>query len=241
MLIFYGLAALLVLNMLSIGKVGYKARKTKLKRLKTDSLRHTKIPFQKKAGNEHILVLGDSTMHGYGAEKPENTVGGLLARRYSTASVETLAQNGARVADLNQQLSKATHQDYKLIFIGIGGNDVLRLTRFPDIKQTLDTFLKTISKRTTTVILVHSVNLGNTGAFVFPVNYFFDYRMRRLSSIYSEVAKQHKNVAYISFYRPFSNDFYTAKTRSRFIASDGFHPSDYANQFFFKLTEKHLP
>lgn len=237
----YALITLVIINILSIGKVGLKAFKTKQQRSKTASVRSESIPFNKINGTEHILVIGDSTMHGYGAEEPQNTIGGLLSKRYPNASIETVAINGARLVDLPAQFAVANHHKYKLIFLGIGGNDVIRMTSFKSIESRLMAFLNQASNHTDRIILVHSVNLGNTGVFSFPLNYFYDYRTRRLSEIYQRVAKNFSDVHYVSFYRPIGKDFYTSKTRHKFIASDGFHPSDYANKFFFAMTEKFLP
>lgn len=232
---------LIIFNLTKISQVGLKAFKTKQLRLKTAEIRSKRIPFQKESGEEHILVIGDSTMHGYGAEKPDNTIGGLLAKKYSDSSIETLAKNGARLRDMDEQLKLAKYSHYKLIFMGIGGNDVLRMTSFNKIQRDLNQFLSSASNITELIVLVHSVNMGNTGVFAFPLNYFYDYRTRKLSKIYNQVAAKHQNVRYVSFYRPIGNDFYNSKTRPKFIASDGFHPSDYANKFFFTLTEEFLP
>lgn len=239
--VLYVILFLVLINVASVSRVGFKAFQTKRQRHKIAAARSTQIPFNKSGSGEHILVLGDSTMHGYGVEDPANTIGGLLAQRYPKDSVETVADNGARLADLDTQFSKAQYEQYKLIFLGIGGNDVLQITPFQTIEERLERFLKKVSARSDKIILVHCVNLGHTGVFAFPLNYLFDYRTRRLSETYTKVAKKYPTVHYVSFYRPIGNDFYTRKTRLQFIASDGFHPSDYANKFFFKMTEEFLP
>lgn len=240
--ILYALLTLLVINILPIARVAFKAFLTKRARTKTALQRNKQIPFNKAAGSEHILVIGDSTMHGYGAEKPKNTIGGLLSVRYPKASIETVAINGARLHDLPQQFTHAKHEHYKLMFLGIGGNDVMRMTSFKDIESHLEEFLLVASARADRIILVHSVNLGNTGVFAFPLNRLFDYRTRRLSQIYERVAANFEKVHYVSFYRPLGKDFYNSpRSRAKFIASDGFHPSDYANRFFFAMTEEFLP
>jgi hypothetical protein len=91
------------------------------------------------------------------------------------------------------------------------------------------------------LILFHCVNLGNIGFFLFPLNHFYAYRTRKVSYLFKKITDNYTNVHYVNFYRPMSNDFYTSKTRKKFIADDSFHPSDHANQFFFDLIWKTVP
>jgi lysophospholipase L1-like esterase len=174
-------------------------------------------------------------MFGSGVKDRSKTIGGRLAQVFPEASVETLAVDGARVRNLAAQLEAAGHQRYDLIMVGIGGNDIVRLSGFAGIARDLEAFLKTARARTPQVVLVHCVNLGNIGFFWPPLDRLFDYRTRRLSDVYAAVTQSMAGVAYVNFYRPRVSDHYTAATRAMFITEDGFHPSDYANGYFFDL------
>ncbi len=193
---------------------------------------YTRIP---KDASQHVLVLGDSTMYGAGTKNPDLTVSGLLADKYPKASVETLAKNGAKVKGLHEQLSKVRYQQYDLILIGIGGNDIVQLSTYSSVRRELVAFLTRISKISPQIILCHSANIGNIGFFPFPLNYFYDYRSRQLSKQYKDVAVQFPNITYVNFYRPLHNDHYDKTTRKKFIADDAFHPNEYANKYFFDL------
>lgn len=193
-----------------------------------------------KDAREHLLVLGDSTMYGAGTKSPDHTVGGLLAAKYPKATVETLAVNGAKIKDLVSQLAQAQYEHYDLIVIGIGGNDIVQMSSISAVRHELNAFLDKATPCAQQVILCHSVNIGNIGFFLFPLNYLFDYRSRRLSNVYRDIAAHFPNVTYVNFYRPLHNDHYDKITRKNFIAEDAFHPNDYANQYFFELIWKEL-
>jgi hypothetical protein len=184
---------------------------------------------------KRILVVGDSTMYGAGITDPNNTIGGLFAKRFPEASVETIAVNGAKVRDLKVQLTKAQFEHYDIIMIGIGGNDIVRFSSYIRLGHQLREILVQASGLSNRVILCHCVNVGNIGFFIWPLNYLYDHRSRRLHELYDEVIVGLSQVIYVNFYRPMKSDHYTRATRSEFIAQDAFHPSDHANQYFFRL------
>jgi hypothetical protein len=202
----------------------------------------TTVPFEKLDNrlSKHVLILGDSTMYGAGIKRTENTIGGLLAQQYPDATIETVAHNGDKVADLTQQLKQARFEDYKVIMIGVGGNDIVGMTPISRLEGQLQSFLLIVSKRSREVVLFHCVNVGNTGFFIFPLNYFYSYRSKLLSDTFAKVSALYKNVSFVNLYRPIRADFYTPKTRAKFIAEDSFHPNDYANKFFFTFIWKNM-
>lgn len=194
-------------------------------------------PFQKISPSfeEHILVLGDSTMYGAGIKHKANTMGGLLAARYPKATIETLARNGDKVDDLRGQLADARFNEYLLLMIGVGGNDIVGLTRLNHLETELNAFIEQASQKSSQIVIFQCVNVGNIGFFLFPLNYFYSRRCYLVSKVFEHVTSKYKNVLFVNLYRPNSDDFYTKKTRNKFIAEDSFHPSDYANIFFFNL------
>lgn len=188
-----------------------------------------------KNAKQHILVIGDSTMHGAGQIKPEETMGGLLATKFPQASVETLAEIDARVRDLPTQLARAKFDRYDIILIGVGGNDVARFSHWSDIERDLTKLLELASEKANEVAVCTNVNLGNIGFFLFPINHIFDHRSRKYGEICAQVMQHFPNVHLVNLYRPIHEDFYNAESRSKFVTEDGFHPSAYANKFFFNM------
>ncbi len=201
-----------------------------------DAVRRNK-PYFRNVDNpvQHIAILGDSTMYGAGVKDPANTIGGLLAAKYPKASIETRAVSGAKIKDLNKQFEQLSHQHYKLIVVGIGGNDIVFMSNYKRARGELVSFLDKVSPVADKIVLSHSVNMGNIGFFAPPLSYLFDYRTRKLSNMYAKVTKKYSNIRYVNFYRPKRQDHYNKDNRKIFIAEDGFHPSDYANRYFFDL------
>jgi hypothetical protein len=117
--------------------------------------------------------------------------------------------------------------------IGVGGNDVVRLASFKRLERELTALFDAASKQGRRVIVCSSVNVGNVGFFPWPLNYLYDYRSRRYGEICQQAANNFDNVQFINFYRPMHDDHYDASTRHKFVAADGFHANEYANQYFF--------
>jgi lysophospholipase L1-like esterase len=202
------------------------------RRVKRTTKPFTALPQKAK---QHIAILGDSSMYSAGATAVHLTIGGLMAEKYPRATVETLAVNGEQVKDLAGQLARKKFDRYDLILIGVGGNDVVRFEKFSKLERQLDVLLDEVSKVANKVVLCHSVNIGNIGFFPFPINLIFDRRTRKLSQLYEKLVEDYPKVAYVNFYRPIHDDYYTKHTRVQFLAADGFHASDYANKYFFDL------
>jgi len=80
-----------------------------------------------------ILVLGDSTAAGVGAETQEDALPGNLARALSAewergATWRSIGENGATAQDIVLRfLDDAGHERYDVIFLSIGANDALNL------------------------------------------------------------------------------------------------------------------
>ncbi len=233
-------ALLIVIGLIIIAYLGFMIARILRSVLVVKAVSKNKRPYSRAVDGttQHIIVMGDSSMYGAGIISPEHTVGGLLAKKYPQASLETVAFNGARVRDLAQQFEQVAYRHYDLIVIGVGGNDIAQFSSYAKLRRELTTFLKQASKVSDQIILCHSGNIGNIGFFLFPLNHLFGYRSGKLSQLYSEVSASFSEVTDVIFYRPLHKDHYDKHTRKQFIASDGYHATDYANQYFFKLVWK---
>ena len=94
-----------------------------------------------------ILVLGDSTATGVGAETQDDALPGNLARALASewergVVWQAMGENGATAEDIVLRfLDRASHGRYDIIFLSIGANDALKLrarTAFlPDFRTIL--------------------------------------------------------------------------------------------------------
>jgi len=104
-----------------------------------------------------VLVLGDSTGVGVGAGSPSRSLPGLLADEFPDLEIVNACHNGARVADALQQLSPwaEANERFDLVLLFVGGNDVLRLTPWPQLQRDTSLLLQRAAQRGS-----HTVWLG---------------------------------------------------------------------------------
>lgn len=186
----------------------------------------------------HILIVGDSTMYSAGVSDTAYTIGGLFASLYPDSSVETRAANGARCRDVPSQLASGIYEQYDIIMIGIGGNDVVRLTPSGQLRRDLTRLLEAAARKAGRVIVCTSVNVGNVGFFPFPLNYLYDARSRHFARLCQDITQDMRNVQFVNFYRPLHDDHYDKRSRHKFVAADGFHANEFANKYFFEIIVK---
>ena len=182
-----------------------------------------------------LLVLGDSTGVGVGAERPEETLAGLLSAYLEFTYVENHSVSGAEVADLSTQIQKIRLTHYDFILIQIGGNDILA---FHDAKTTgkqLAKILETLPEAKQKV-LISEGNVG--GATLFPriLKPFHYFGSLALHKEFARVAPL-RGVTYVNLYTPLFKDPFIRDSK-KYLSADGLHPSSAGYALWFKkLTE----
>jgi len=169
-----------------------------------------------------LLVLGDSTGVGVGAETPDDSIAALLGKEIHATHVENYAVSGATVNDLHLQLRHAKLKEYTYILIAIGGNDIIRFHSVDTESTRLKTFLTTLPK--VEHLIVHSSgNVG--GATFFP--WFIRPLHTRLNLKYHKAFEDAVSSAdgiYVNFYMEPSVDPFSLHPEI-YLAADGLHPS----------------
>lgn len=100
-----------------------------------------------------LLVLGDSTAAGVGVKDPDHGLGGNLARVLAERTgrgVQWLAlgQAGATSGDLRTRfLPKALTDEYDVVFLTMGANDVLGFRSRVDFRSDFRTILTSLRRR----------------------------------------------------------------------------------------------
>ncbi|MEI7709135.1 MAG: SGNH/GDSL hydrolase family protein [bacterium] len=153
------------------------------------------IPFERHLSNPQIkiLVLGDSTAYGTGSETSELTTAGRLGALYPEASLTNLAVNGLRLEGLLKIVSTLdTKEHYSLILVQIGANDIIRLTTLAKIKEEVKEMVAELSKKTDSLIILHSGDIGEAKFFPFYLKPILSYRSYRVRDIYIKIAKEYR-------------------------------------------------
>lgn len=172
---------------------------------------------------QNILVIGDSTVVGTGAMQAADSTAGLLGKDYPTADITNKGVNGSRVADLVDRFTEFEDDQFDLVLIQIGGNDIVRFTNLADLETNLNTVFTEANRVGKEVIILHCGNLGTAKLLPLGTRWIFTQRTAKVRAIYQRLAPQYQ-AAYIDLWRlgdsdPFANDPDT------FYAADYFHPS----------------
>ena len=179
------------------------------------------VPYQN-VSNDHawtMLVIGDSTAVGVGATTPEQSLAGRVALRIGATYTENHAVSGALVNDLPKQIAEAKLQEYDLILVQIGANDIVR---FHDAKATtaeLARYLDTLPK-TKKLILVSAGDVGAATLIPPPLRPFYTKLNR---SYHAEYARAFPD-SYVNLGTGPGSQLFKERP-DVYLAADGFHPS----------------
>jgi lysophospholipase L1-like esterase len=177
-----------------------------------------------------VLVLGDSTGVGVGANLPDESIPGMLSAEHPQVEITNLAVSRARLEDVRKQVSAlaadGSTPPYDLILLMVGGNDVLRLTPLARLALEGDVLLPELTRLGKKVLWLCSANLGLAPVFMAPWSWWASLQTYRVCMLFERMAARY-GVLFISVFRqrgeePFSNE------HSMYFSLDGVHPSSAA-------------
>ena len=169
-----------------------------------------------------VLVLGDSTGVGVGADRPEDSVAGLLSEKINAATLENYSVSGAVVDDLPAQVAKAKLKQYSFILIQIGGNDIIRFHSAKKTAAALDAVLATLPK-SHRVAVMSAGNVGATTLFPWFMHPFYTALNLKYHEEFGKVVKARK-FTYVNLYKEPAADLFSLRP-DVYLSADGLHPS----------------
>ncbi|MEJ1230414.1 MAG: SGNH/GDSL hydrolase family protein [Galbitalea sp.] len=188
-----------------------------------------------------ILVLGDSTAAGVGAETQEDALPGNLARMLSAewergVTWRAVGENGATSGDIVRRfLDEASEESYDVIFVSIGANDALKLRSRGAFRRDFRRILRRLrSVSPAALILVSSFpGFSQFVALPNPLRWALHLHSQSLESAARRVVRVEPGVI-MSPPAPRYTD--------GFFASDRFHPSPkgYRDWVEFALSDARL-
>jgi lysophospholipase L1-like esterase len=192
------------------------------------------ISFQNEASPERyrILIVGDSTGVGTGAEAPEDSVAGLILRDFPETTIENRAENGAKFADVVEQLDDEQTELYDLILIQAGGNDILRFTALDRLENNVGTLLESAKERARHVVFMSTGNVGNAPAFMPPLTWIYTSRTRKVRKLLMEIAEA-QEVIYVDLFMERRDDPFVSEPR-RYNAPDFLHPGSEGYRLWYE-------
>lgn len=179
-----------------------------------------------------LLAVGDSLAVGVGAQSPEHSVPGRIARVFGDVVVHHRAVCGARVRDLHRQLAAAPRSHYAAMLVAAGANDVLRGTRPRDVERALLRFLEEARRRAGIVILVVSANVGGAPILPWALRRLFTARSRRMRDL-AAAACARTGAHFVDLFIEPRDDFF-ARDPHRYFGVDGLHPSSESYRICFE-------
>lgn len=168
-----------------------------------------------------ILVIGDSTAVGTGATQPTDSTAGLLGKDYPTADILNRGVNGARLADLPSRFAQFEDQQFDLVLVQIGGNDVWHFTPFNKIETQLNAVLTEATRVGKHVVMMHGGDFISAKALPLGTRWIFSGRSSKLRNLYQRVLPSY-GVSYVDVWH--ANDDKPDRAAA-FYAIDQFHPS----------------
>jgi len=198
----------------------------------SEALMKDATPYQKGGFDRSttLLVLGDSTGVGVGAERPEDSVAARLARYLDATYVENHAASGAEIDDLFDQAKKAALPRYDFILIQAGGNDILAFHDAKKVAKRLALLFAALPKAGR-VALMCAGNVGGATLFPPPFRPFHTMLTMAYHRAFAKVAHGW-GALYVNLYEPFWKDPFL-RDPERYLSRDGLHPSSYGYGLWF--------
>jgi lysophospholipase L1-like esterase len=183
-----------------------------------------------------VLVLGDSTGVGIGADTPERSLAGLLAEEYPHVEVVNRACAGATLADARRQLDPLPRAAFEVALLMAGGNDVLRHTSLAALEQQANGLLSQLHRHVRHTIWLGSANIGTAPLFIPPVSWWLSARQRAVCRVLARCASMH-GAEFVDFFgEPHRSAF--ATDHARYFAGDGVHPSGESYRYCYEVVKR---
>lgn len=146
-----------------------------------------------------VLIIGDSTGVGTGADNPALTLAGRIGTDYPDADITNVSRNGLRTDQLNTKLSGLDSR-YDLVILHVGGNDIIRFKSLGNSANNIEKAVSSLSKKSQKVAVFTTGNMGESEFFPFLTRPIFYLRSRSLRDKTTELIGNHRNVYYVDLF-----------------------------------------
>jgi lysophospholipase L1-like esterase len=185
-----------------------------------------------------VLLLGDSTGVGVGADHPDESLAGLLAADYPDIEIVNDCLSGARVADVLQQATRRSTERYDLVILQVGANDVLHATDFGMLAADTQTLLQVARGIAPRAVWLSTANIGLAPLFVPPFSWWISSSTRRARAIFAAAAER-AHVEFVDFFRERRDDPFSRDAK-RYYAPDRLHPTSASYRHCYHLARERI-
>ena len=176
-----------------------------------------------------IAVIGDSTAAGQGTDSIKESVAWqytekYILKKYPKVEYTSFAKVGSRVEDITPvQLEELLKNDYDLIFVSTGANNVT------DFKSNNDSYNKSVQALTDKLVATKSKIIWlsipdfiTSPILLPPLNIFLSNRTREFNQQTTDILKKH-NIKLVDTYNKAREPF--ARDQNKYFSKDKYHPS----------------
>lgn len=185
-----------------------------------------------------ILFIGDSTALGTGSANNLETVAGYFGQDFPSAHIENKSANGKKLRELLHDFPSHQFPKYDLIVMQIGGNDILRFSRFSEIEDAINKLIIKAKKLSKDVVILHTGNVGLAPIFIWPFNSIMTTRAKKMRTLYMHKATE-MGVTYIDLFRSKEEDPFLTDINT-YYSPDGLHPSGAGYRWWYERIRQAL-
>lgn len=189
-------------------------------------------PYTQEGAGRSILVAGESTAYGTGAEDPRDSLAGRLGSAFPDAQIDMAAVNGQKVSELVETL-KEVEPTYDLLVIAIGGNDTIARTPQDKLREDMREAWDLGKKVAEDVVVISTGNVGGAEAFGPVTGAWYTWQTRKVRESFLETTEA-AGVGYADLYAAGVNEQFAADP-DQYYAADGFHPSGAGYGLWFEV------
>jgi lysophospholipase L1-like esterase len=185
-----------------------------------------------------ILIIGDSTAFGTGARRPEDSIGGRLARDFKDTNIINYGVNGALTKGVAEQIERAKGTKFDMVIVSTGGNDIWHFTSVQKIEYWLEVLLKdAIEVSDHRVIVLLYANFGLSPLFPRILRQILVRRSDKVRLAFEKVCGRYK-VPCIDLFLSNKDDILDSNPFKRepelYFSSDYMHPSSEGYGLWYK-------
>lgn len=186
------------------------------------SRRSVRFQHRNPGASLRILVAGDSSAVGVGAQSPQYTVAGYFGADLPAAEIINFGRTGARVQDVRRILDDIGDTRFFLCLLQMGGNDILRWTSLRRLRSEACIALARAKVLARRVAVVTGGDIGRCPVFPAPLGVLLSERARKVRSVLQQACTDHE----ACFVDMMASPAQAAAVRDpRNCAADGLHPN----------------
>ena len=172
-----------------------------------------------------VVIAGDSTAVGVGADSPRLSVAGRLALALRDARIVNVAHSGARLRDVPHQVHRVFDLiEASLCVVMCGANDVMRFTSPQRVRRSVRVLIGLAQRADVPLVLVPPGHIGQAPLWLPPLSWVLRWRARHVRQALVGAAHEQPGVEVVDLMLPARRDPFRLAPAAHY-AADGLHPN----------------